>query len=238
MNPIRHFAINANLQRGASLLIALIALIIISLAAMTLIRSVDTATLVAGNYAFKSGTQNISDIAVEESRAYLDSIVTTAAAANANLPAGCAAAASSGALGTCRYYARKQADDADGLPFVNWSSANIPSFDYDANTTAVEPTSAPSGSSSTYPTFPTGYQIQFVVERLCDPNTAVTVNTATRTRYDTSASLCKTGPKTLPSTNKAGGTQVSEIVTIHYRVTARVSGPKNAVTFTQTVLSR
>jgi len=51
--------------RGAVLFIALIVLVAMTLAGIAIMRSVDTATLIAGNLAFKQGTVQSSDNGVE-----------------------------------------------------------------------------------------------------------------------------------------------------------------------------
>lgn len=58
-------------QRGVSLFFALIALLVISLAAVALIRSVDTSTLIAGNLAFKQSTTSSGDAGIEAAVAWL-----------------------------------------------------------------------------------------------------------------------------------------------------------------------
>lgn len=62
----------ATRQRGIVLFFALIALVAMSLAAVALIRSVDTATLVAGNLAFKQSTINSADIGIEAAASLLE----------------------------------------------------------------------------------------------------------------------------------------------------------------------
>jgi Tfp pilus assembly protein PilX len=52
--------------RGAVLFIALIVLVAMSLAGIAIMRSVDTATLIAGNLAFKQGTMQSSDNGIEQ----------------------------------------------------------------------------------------------------------------------------------------------------------------------------
>jgi len=52
--------------RGAVLFIALIVLVAMSLAGIAIMRSVDTATLIAGNLAFKQGTMHSSDNGIEQ----------------------------------------------------------------------------------------------------------------------------------------------------------------------------
>ncbi len=52
-------------QRGVVLFFALIALVVMSLAAVALIRSVDTSTMIAGNLAFKQAATTSGDAGVE-----------------------------------------------------------------------------------------------------------------------------------------------------------------------------
>jgi len=55
----------ASRQRGVVLFFALIALVVMSLAAVALIRSVDTNTLIAGNLAFKQAATSSGDSGLE-----------------------------------------------------------------------------------------------------------------------------------------------------------------------------
>lgn len=95
-----------NKQRGAVLFIALIALVAMTLAGIALMRSVDTANVIAGNFAFKESTLHASDGAV-------------GAAFNA-LPA--LAAAGNVAVAN-QYFPVIQPLDAQGVPTtVNWNA--------------------------------------------------------------------------------------------------------------------
>ena len=67
-------------QRGVALFFALIALLAISLAAVALIRSVDTSTLIAGNLSFKQSATSSGDAGVEAAISWL---ATTQAANSA-----------------------------------------------------------------------------------------------------------------------------------------------------------
>lgn len=58
-------------QRGMVLFFALVALVAMSLAAVALIRSVDTGALIAGNLAFRKSTLNSSDNGIETAIAWL-----------------------------------------------------------------------------------------------------------------------------------------------------------------------
>ncbi|HXF66769.1 MAG TPA: hypothetical protein VNK67_08760 [Burkholderiales bacterium] len=62
---------NRGRQRGAVLFIALIVLVAMTLAGIAIMRSVDTATLIAGNLAFKQGTIQSSDNGIEQAYQWL-----------------------------------------------------------------------------------------------------------------------------------------------------------------------
>jgi Tfp pilus assembly protein PilX len=72
--------------RGAVLFIALIVLVAMTLAGIAIMRSVDTATLIAGNLAFKQGTVASSDNGIEQAYQWL--IANRAALSLDNLPQG------------------------------------------------------------------------------------------------------------------------------------------------------
>jgi hypothetical protein len=61
----------ARRQRGIVLIITLLVLVALSLTAISLTRTVDTATLIAGNIAFKQGTTTMADRGVEAARTWL-----------------------------------------------------------------------------------------------------------------------------------------------------------------------
>ncbi|MCF8204034.1 MAG: hypothetical protein K9J82_03080 [Methylotenera sp.] len=64
-------------QRGVSLIFALMALVVISLGAVALVRSVDTSSLVIGNLGFKQDATSAAAQAAEQAIAYLNANVGT-----------------------------------------------------------------------------------------------------------------------------------------------------------------
>ena len=58
-------------QAGISLVVTLVALVLLSLAALALMRNVDTTNLVAGNLAFKQATSAAADLGTETAIAWL-----------------------------------------------------------------------------------------------------------------------------------------------------------------------
>jgi Tfp pilus assembly protein PilX len=109
----------ANRQRGTVLFIALIVLVAMSLAGIAIMRSVDTATLIAGNLAFKQSTIQASDNGVEQAYQWL--LANRAVLANTN-------------LGTGYYSARPGADPNWNDP-LTWASAVTLGADAAGNTT-------------------------------------------------------------------------------------------------------
>lgn len=100
-------------QGGVSLVIALIALLAMTLAGFALIRAVDTANVISGNLAFRQATLHATDVGVETALATLGAIVTTSP--DANYPNGCAS-------GACNYYPTKQAVNSAGIPTaIDWT---------------------------------------------------------------------------------------------------------------------
>jgi type IV pilus assembly protein PilX len=69
-------------QRGIVLFFALIALVALSLAAVALIRSVDTTTLIAGNLAFKQAATTAGDAGIESAINWLAATETANATKN------------------------------------------------------------------------------------------------------------------------------------------------------------
>lgn len=111
-------------QRGVSLIIAMIALVAMTLAGLALIRSVDTSNVISGNLAFRQASLHATDVGVEAALAALGTIVTTSL--DASYPASCA-------VGACNYYPTRQtAVSAAGVPTViNWNT--VPSTTVDSS---------------------------------------------------------------------------------------------------------
>lgn len=96
-------------QRGAVLLMALVALVALTLAGLAMVRSVDTGNVIAGNMAFRQAAMQQADVGIEAAYIALPAIVTASKDANiAN-----------------QYYALRQSINASGVPTaVTW--ANVP----------------------------------------------------------------------------------------------------------------
>jgi type IV pilus assembly protein PilX len=112
--------IGAMRQRGAVLFIALIVLVAMTLAGIAIMRSVDTATLIAGNLAFKQATIQSSDNGVEQ--AYQWMLANRATLANTNLGTG--------------YFSSRPGAEPDWNDPLTWANAVSVGTDAAGNTTS------------------------------------------------------------------------------------------------------
>lgn len=187
----KHASKGMRKQVGVVLFFALIALVAMSLAAVALIRSVDTNSIIAGNLSFKQSTMFSSDRGVETALAW---VTANPGALNAD----------SAANG---YYAALTDVDGDGAIDGNGDAKSL----VDANG-FVDGTDAQ------------GNAISYVVQRMC------------RAVGPPSPANCLFGPVSDGGEEKSGGGEVFPTTsgpTVIYRVTARVEGSKNTLSYIQ-----
>lgn len=196
-------------QRGVVLFVALIALLVMSLAAVALIRSVDTNTMIAGNLALRQSALTSSDRGAETAMNWLEE------KALANLADLDADNSAEGYYAT--YFPTVDAngdgvtDDADDRLFAKSLVDNNGQLD-----------TADDGQ---------GNKIEYIVQRMC-LNPAPPANDATN--------KCMLGEPELGTSSKGvkDATEAGAIVSASqspvYRVTVKVTGPKNTVSYTQT----
>jgi len=195
-------------QQGVILFIALIVLVAMSLTGIALMRSVDTNVLIAGNLAFRQGTTLAGDGGVEEARSWL---AANTGQLNSDQPAG-----------TTYYWANWQsAIDLIGsdpaLPDYDWAqSRTVPAaFGTDAAT----------------------YTVQYVIHRLCaaagDPNSAA-ANCVKASGGGAGAGAASGGSK---GTATYGSQALPGVSSVYYRITVRITGPRNTLSFIQAVVN-
>jgi type IV pilus assembly protein PilX len=211
-------------QRGVVLFIALIVLVAMSLAGVALLRSVDTNVLIAGNLAFRQGATMAGDWGVEDARQLLtrnakDPItLVPLTVLNADQPA---------------------LQQLGGIPnppwpntayWANWQS----NIDLTGNTSSVADDFDWSSARS-MGTDAAGNTVSYVIHRLCDiagdPSSAGVncIKTAGGTGTasdDGTKGVVAYGAAALPGTS-----------TVYYRVTVRITGPRNTVSYVQAVLN-
>lgn len=206
-------------QHGVVLFLALIALVAMSLAAVALIRSVDTGTLIAGNLAFKQGTVTSGDSGPEGAIAWL----SYTAATNPSDPRVDPLHPFNNDNPSAGYYSSiSEAAPLDLFAASTWSgSASVPAGGalYDAQGKEYYDVSH---------TKPTGNSVRYIIQRMCrTPNQLL------------SEADCLFGDAIDDGMSRAGdkdykptlsGFQTGSPI---YRVTARVEGPKNTLSHIQ-----
>lgn len=200
-------------QAGVVLFITLIALVAMTLAAIALVRSIDTGNTVAGNLAFKQGATLASDSAAEAAITVLAAFADQAGSYTDNASIG--------------YYATSQTTlDMTGSKNL----ATLARVDWDDNNCSGTSQSACIDASAQI-TLGNGYKARYIIHRLCgaegEPGTA---NCAT---YEAPATSTSGGAK---GEIKQGGGKLTPPTVTYYRITTRVSGPRNTSSFTETIL--
>jgi Tfp pilus assembly protein PilX len=202
-------------QQGVVLFIALIALVVMSLAAVALVRSVDTATLVAGNLAFKQAATSSADAGVEAAVPWLKT--TEAAQVALNKDPWMDASHAFNVDAPANGYYSSIAVPADLTAVATWSAAaSRPGTGANFDTT--------SGLDST-----TDNTVRYIIQRVCrTPNQVL----STANCLFSDATWDK-GSKRGRLSHEAGLGTGATSGSPFYRITARVTGPRNTVSYIQ-----
>jgi len=248
----------ATKQRGVVLFFTLIALVVMSLAAVALIRSVDTSTMIAGNLAFKQSGSSATDTGMEAAIAWLSAAQVTMQAANKdvyqdsddalNIDGG----AAWGAVGGVTYSiftpppigfvcCANKAYHSSYDPTVSLTNPSGTGIKWDSNdSTAVVLDQFGNTTDSN------GNSIRYVIQRMCRaantlPNT--TDSAATGTKPAQTGCLFSNNAITNNETRVLNATEVCQGAgcakggqTVLMRITVRATGPKNSVTYAQSIV--
>lgn len=203
---VRKLSPSLKRQQGVVLFFALIALLALSLAAAALVRSVDSSVLAAGNLAFKQSAAMSGDIAITSAGKW---IASHALSLNANDQ-------------TAGYHASnpQPADANYAVDHIDLKSNAVWT-----DNTKTEPASGSGIDANGYDAL-TGNTTRYVIQRMC------------KNQGSTSASSCifgvaaaEGGSRGALGYNGAGLTPTGDSPL--YRVTARILGPKNTVSYIQ-----
>ncbi|MGZ5659734.1 MAG: pilus assembly PilX family protein [Usitatibacter sp.] len=206
-STLRHGrSIGARCQRGVVLLIALIVLVAMTLAGLAMMRSIDTGTIVAGNIGFREAAVATGDSGIEAARTWL---MANTATLNSDQP-------------TAGYYSTRQ-DSLDitgnrtegGLDGVDWGGSD-PTQPVKAFTLGAVDTS--------------GNTVYYIIHRLC--SLPGSVNAAGQS----CATVALSGTGSTQNTPDYSAYALAIQNLAYFRVTARVNGPKNTVSYVQAVL--
>ena len=179
-------------ERGVVMFVALVVLIVMTLAGLAMLRQMSSGVSIAGNIAFKQGATAVADAGIEAGRAWL----STAPSLNTDVPA-------SG------YYA-------------TWG-------------TNVDPTSAVwqtmwNARPDTLVT--NAGSVRFIVQRLCS-----SAGPSSGGAQQCSDSVPSSGGGASKGGGSYGDIGQTLVPAPFYRVTARVIGPRNTVSYTQVVMN-
>jgi type IV pilus assembly protein PilX len=202
-----------NKQAGVVLFLAMIALVVMSLAAVALIRSVDTNSMISGNLSYKQTAAISSSYGIES---MVDTVGPQA------LAYGDANDAPNG------YYA--QCANFDGGSADRCSGANLTA---DASWVPGTNSRLATGDGITPGTGRDAYgnTIQYIVERMCHQ-----VGAPTRASCLQAGSDPDNSTKNVLNEPVAGAPKTPTELPL-YRVTVRIAGPKNTVSYIQAFIS-
>lgn len=193
-------------QRGITLIVALLVLVAMTLAGVALMRSVDSSTLLAGNLAFRQSATASADRGMEGAITVLRGMSATALQGDG--------------AGGSGYYASLPAADKDFTGSAT-PATHADDFDWDKDAAKI---STPDAAGNT---------VAYVVHRLCQGAGALNVNTCTTWLADAEG-----GAST--STLVGGETYRDPTLTPKpaamrgfYRVTVRITGPRNTYSYVQ-----
>jgi len=198
-------------QRGTMLIIALIVLVAMTLAGIATMRSVDTATVLAGNIAFRQSALNAADQGIQAGFALLSTPLTnpTADLTQDGMK-----------LGLAGYYSSASPTEP------NWSDPNTWT---NPDHTAVKLNGGVPDAA--------GNVVWFIAERLCEvPNCK-----AGDICLGKPSNTCGSSPGARALSREGEDNfrvtpSLNPIPQPHYRITARAVGPRNSVAIVQTLV--
>lgn len=208
-------------RRGIVLFTVLIALVVLSLASVALMRSIDTGTVIAGNLSFRQAATQAGDAGTESALTWI--LAEIAANGNTSLYTSKNAGYYANSRPGCDLSGRTAglADD------VRWSSSAPNNPDCNMVATAVDAARLPAGYSASY-----------VINRMCSvdgqPGGTAAGGTPVQCEFYTRTTASADQGRSMTTIGyHATSAQASAYF---FRVTTRVTGPNNAVSYVQAVL--
>lgn len=215
VRPLRHarFAPRSR-QEGVVLMIALIMLVAMTLAAIAMVRSMDTTNVIAGNLAFRQAASRAGDAGVEAAINWLEAN-NGANLWNNNYPNG--------------YSAIRQDPGAGQTWDQYWTTVIDPS----PQATPVNAlTCSTTGQACTLPTDAAGNTTTYSITRMC-----VTTGDPTAAGAGCAVSTTVSAANASASSQGAGEVQLQYSSQYYYRITTRTVGPRNSVSYVQTIVA-
>lgn len=206
-------------QKGFVLFMTLMVMVLMSIGGLALFRAVDTSTLVAGNIGYKQAAIISADSAIK--------VAADAMAIAATLSADNAAIGFYATANTTLDWTGQNtpADPTDDVEWVAGTNAAAPT----KATQVIFPPSIRSPSDTSGRTDTSGNRAYYVVNRLCDtagPSGALGTSCATNQSVTVAAGGTKAGAA-------YGAKALTTTSQVYYRITIKVVGPKNTVSYSQ-----
>ena len=185
-------------ERGLTLIIVLIVLVAMTLAGISMMNSVNTAGLVAGNMAFRQAALHAGDVGTEAAITWL--LTHGGTVREQNIPA-------NGYYANQNIHAPATGQTWDDL----WQSLGSGEF----------------ATVNDTPNAQTGTTVSYVIHRLCQ-----NVGPA-------NAADCAISPSSAVNegnSHDVGNIPINYSAQQYYRITSRIQGPRNTVSYTQTIV--
>ena len=201
-------------QRGVVLLIALIMLVAMTLAGIALVRSVNVTNIIAGNLTFQQGATNSGDTGIEMAINWLE----TNNGSTLYLPV------------AAQGYSATRQDPAAGQ---SWDAFWRAVLATQAVTVDPRTPSAPlivAYSESSIYRNAAGNIVSYAIQRLC----------AQALPPSTTGAACSQPPATASTSGGSKGAGVVALTygdQVYYRITARIAGPRNTVSYVQAIVA-
>jgi type IV pilus assembly protein PilX len=186
-------------QKGVVLLIALIVLVVMTMAGLSLLRSVDVATLITGNMAFQQAAIQYGDVGTETAVGWLETNAGTNLHNNV---------AGSG-------YAASRQDPVAGQTWDAFWTAVLSAQKYQVPPLAGDTT---------------GNVVEYAIQRLC-------ATAGDPTAVGTNCSVPQTTSSSSASSKGAGVVALQYNGQIYYRITSRITGPRNTISYVQVIVA-
>ncbi len=214
IKPVPRLAgrIQPSRQRGVVLMIALIMLVAMTLGGIALVRSVNITNIIAGNLAFQQGATNSGDTGIEVAVSWLE-------ANNGVTLYGSTAA---------QGYSATRQDPGAGQSWDAFWRASL--F---ARAVTLNP--AVPGAFMAYTVLPApnaaGNTVSYSIQRLCVGEGLAPSN---------AGAGCSQPPATISTGSSSKGAGVVALTygsQVYYRITSRIAGPRNTVSYVQAIVA-
>ena len=209
-------AVTQRSQRGMVMMVALIILIVMTLGGLAVMRSMDTSNLIAGNMAFQQAATHSADSGVETAIAWLE---TRKIAASTGLD---------NSITAVGYTASTNNITANQTGEIFWNSLS-------RSGVCFLPMAGGACSAAPGVANGAGNIISFMIQRLCNGTGPAAGNGCAVVPGVANAASDNSGESL-----EAGGEILSQVgisTAVYYRITVRVSGPRNSISFVQSIVS-